>query len=88
MWNLGQFRENFYILSITAWLKFESKNSFAICDTNNGDYLQHTTFRFYLIDFQLNTDLPSKFCVFIIKLASVTQRLVSQENAFERNKNS
>ena len=29
MWNLGQFREKIDILSITAWLKFESKNPFA-----------------------------------------------------------
>ena len=29
MWNLGQFDGEFDILSITAWLKFESKNPFA-----------------------------------------------------------
>ena len=29
MWNLGQFHEKIDILSITASLKFESKNSFA-----------------------------------------------------------
>ena len=28
MWNLGQFREKNDILSITAYLKFESKNPF------------------------------------------------------------
>ena len=30
-------------------------------DTYNCDYLKHSTFRFNLIDFQLNTDFPSKF---------------------------
>ena len=35
------------------------------CDTCYCDYLTHTTFRFYLIDFQLNTDFPSQFCVFL-----------------------
>ena len=29
-----------------------------MCDTSNCDYLQHSTFRFNLIDFQLNTDFP------------------------------
>ena len=33
-------------------------------DTYNCDYLKHCTFRFNLIDFQLNTDFPSQFCVF------------------------
>ena len=34
-----------------------------MCDTYNCDYLKHSTFRFNLIDFQLNTDFPSQFCV-------------------------
>ena len=52
-----------------------------MCDTYNCDYLKHSTFRFNLIDFQLNTDFPSQFCVFTVKSSSVTQRSVSQENA-------
>ena len=32
-----------------------------MCDTYNCDYLQHSTFRFNLIDFQLDTDFPSQF---------------------------
>ena len=28
-----------------------------MCDTYNCDYMKHSTFRFNLIDFQLNTDL-------------------------------
>ena len=35
-----------------------------MCDTNNYGYLQHSTFRFNLVDFQLNRDVPSYFCVF------------------------
>ena len=57
MWSLGQFRENFDILSLTKF-KFESKNPFT---TYNCDYLQHITFHFNLIDFQLNTDFHLHF---------------------------
>ena len=39
-----------------------------MCVTYNYDYLKHSTFRFNLIDFQLNTDFPSQFCVFYRKI--------------------
>ena len=39
-----------------------------MCDTYNRDYLKHSTLRFNLIDFQLNTDFPSQFCVFYRKI--------------------
>ena len=40
-----------------------------MCDTYNYcDYLKHSTFRFNLIDFQLNTDFPFQFCVFYSKI--------------------
>ena len=32
-----------------------------MCDTIHGDYLPHTTFRFYVIDFQLNSDIGFPF---------------------------
>ena len=54
-----------------------------MCDTYNCDYLQHSTFCFNLIDFQLNTDFLSQFCIFTVKSPSVTQRSVSKENAFK-----
>ena len=57
-----------------------------VCDSYDCDYVQHTTFCFYLIDFQLNTNFPSKFCVFTVKSPSVTQRSVSRDNAFEKSK--
>ena len=53
-------------------------------DKYNCDYLKHSTFRFNLIDIQLNTDFPSQFCVFTVKSPSVTQRSVSQENAYKK----
>ena len=56
-----------------------------MCDTYNCDYLKHSTFRFNLVDFQLNTDFPSQFCGFTVKSPSVTQRLVSQENAYKKS---
>ena len=54
-----------------------------MCDTINCDYLKHSTFHFNLIEFQLNTDFPSQFCVFTVKSPSVIQRSVSQENAYK-----
>ena len=39
-----------------------------MCDTYNCDYLKHSTFRFNLTDFQLNTDFPSQICVFYRKM--------------------
>ena len=56
-----------------------------MCDTYNSDYLKHSTFRFNLIDFQLNTDFPSQFVFFTVKSPSVTQRSVSQENAYKKS---
>ena len=56
------------MLSITSSLKFESKIILHVCDTYDYDYLPYTLLRFYLIDFQLSTDSPSKFCVFHRKI--------------------
>ena len=56
-----------------------------MCDTCNCDYLKHNTFRFNLINFQFTTDFPSQFCVFTVKSPSVTQRSVSQENAYKKS---
>ena len=39
-----------------------------MCDKYNSDYLKHSTFSVNLIDFQLNTDYPSQFCVFYRKI--------------------
>ena len=39
-----------------------------MCDTNNCGYQQQNTFRFNLIDFQLNTDFPSQFYIFNLKI--------------------
>ena len=71
MWNLGQNRENLifcqYLLNWSSNLKI----LLPMCDKYNCDYLKHSTFRFNLIDIQLNTDFPSQFCVFYRK---ITQR--------------
>ena len=56
-------------------------------ETYNCDYLKHSTFPFNLINFQLNTDFLSQFCVFTVKSPSVTQRSVSQENAYKKSYN-
>ena len=76
MWNLGQNRENLifcqYLLNWSSNLKI----LLPMFDKYNCDYLKHSTFRFNLIDIQLNTDFPSQFCV--------TQRSVSQENAYNK----
>ena len=39
-----------------------------ICDTCNFDYVTHTMFCFYWIDFQLNADFPSQFYFFLALL--------------------
>ena len=70
MWNLGLFLK-IDILSINANLKFKSNNLLHIGDA--CDYLPHTTFHFYPIDFQINTDFPSQFCIFSVKLPSFIQ---------------
>ena len=67
---------------IKAWIK----NIFLhTCDTYNYDYLKYSTFRFNFIDFQLYIDFPSQFCFFTVKSPSVTQRSVSQENAYKKS---
>ena len=48
-------------------------------DTYNCDYLQHSTFRINLIDFQLNTDFPSQFFVFYRLKRAKTRRLFFAE---------
>ena len=50
-----------------------------MCDTYNCGYLKHSTLRFNLVDFQLNTDFPSQFCVFAAKyLASLKDRFLKK----------
>ena len=65
MWNLGAVLWKIAILLITAELNFESKNPFAhmwhICWLS-------TTFPFYSIHFQLNTDFCFKFYVLYCKI--------------------
>ena len=50
------------------------------------DYLPHTTFRLYLINFQLKQISLPNFAFSTVKSPSVTQRSVSQENAFKKRK--
>ena len=51
-----------------------------MCDTYNCDYLKHSTLSFNLIDFQLNTDFPSKFLRFLPQnhLASLKDRFLKK----------
>ena len=39
-----------------------------MCDTYNCDNLKYSTFRLNLIVFQLDTDFPSQFCGFYLKI--------------------
>ena len=87
MCNLGQFRENL-IFCHNCLIEVRIYKFFLhMCGIYNCDYLQHNTFRFNFINFQLNTYFPSQFCVFTVKSPSVTQRSVSQENAFKKSRN-
>ena len=80
MWNLRQNRENFIFCQ---WLLNWSSNLkilLYMCDTYNCDYLKHSTFRFNLIDFHLNTEFYDHFCVFYLKnhLASLKNRFLKK----------
>ena len=39
-----------------------------MCVMYHCDYMLHTKLCFYLINFQLNTDFPSEFCIFYHKI--------------------
>ena len=68
------------ILSIT-W-----KVPLHICDTYYCSYLTHTTFHFYLIDFQLNTDSPSKFCRVRFTMCRIAKCYTKFENCYSNPK--
>ena len=69
MGNLGQYRENFkYFVNNFLIEARIQKILLHMCDTYNCDYLKHSTLRFNLIVFQLNTDFPSQFYVFYRKI--------------------
>ena len=55
-----------------------------MCDTYNCDYLQHITFRFNLIDFQLNTDFPFQFCIFYRKITYRYSKIGFSRKCFEK----
>ena len=77
------FLKNFYVVN-NCLIKIESKKAFCTCDTYNFDYLQHTIFCFYLINFQVNTH--SQFCIFSAKSPIISKISVSPENALKRAK--
>ena len=67
----GNIVKIWYFVNITAyWIEARIKTSFAHVwhIIYNCDYLKHSTFRFNLIDFQLNTDFPSQFYVLYRKI--------------------
>ena len=68
MWNFGQFREKLIFCQELLYWSSNLKILLHMSDTYNCDNLKHSTFRFNLIDFQLNTDFPSQFCVFYRKI--------------------
>ena len=68
MCNLGQYRENLLFCQQLINWSSNLKILLHMCDTYNYNYLKYSTFRFNLIDFQLNTYFPSQFCVFYRKI--------------------
>ena len=56
-----------------------------MCDTYNYDYLKYSTFRFNFIDFQIYRFPFPILLFFTVKSPSVTQRSVSQENAYKKS---
>ena len=65
MWNLGQYRENLIFCQKLLNWSSNLKVLLHMCDTYDCDYLKHSTFQFNLVNFQLNKDFPSQFCVFL-----------------------
>ena len=66
--NLGQFRENLIFCQKLLNWSSNLKIILHMYDTYYCDYLQHSTFRFNSINFQLNTDFPFQFCGFYSKI--------------------
>ena len=59
-----------------------------MCNMIHCDYLPQTTFRFHLIDFQLNTDFPSQFCDFYRKITSRYSKIgISRKCFLKEQKN-
>ena len=59
-----------------------------MCDTYNCDYLKHSTFRFNLGPNRFSVKYRFPFPIlrfFTVKSPSVTQRSVSQENAYKKS---
>ena len=57
-----------------------------MCDTYNYDYLKYSTFRFNFISIFSYIQISlSNFAFFTVKSPSVTQRPVSQENAYKES---
>ena len=86
----GNFLKNWYFVNNCS-VKVQIKKSFLKYATHMV-VIKHRTPHFvsiYLIDVQLNTDFAFKFCGFFFTVKShiVTQRLVSQENAIKKSKN-
>ena len=52
--------------------------------TYNCYYLPHTTFRFYLNDFKLNTYFPFQFCSFYRKITQRHSKIGFSENSYKK----
>ena len=57
-----------------------------MCDTYNCDYLKHRTFRFNLINFQLNTDFKDWFLkqmlIKELKPVAFLHKTIGSDNSF------
>ena len=56
--------------------------------THKTDYLPHSKFCFYLIDFQLNTDFPSQICIFQSKITQCYKKISFSRKCFSKEQNS
>ena len=82
----GNFVKIWYFVN-TCLIEVRILKLFCTCVTHIIVIIYSTANFVNLIDFQLNTDFPSQFSFFTVKSPSVTQRSVSQENAFKTSKN-
>ena len=83
MWNFGQFCEIWYFVRnclIKVWI-LKSFWTYVTHIIVNTLYMLYT-FRFYSIDFQLNTDFPSQFSIFYPKITQPYSKIGFSRKCF------
>ena len=81
---LGAIRGKILYFINNYLIKAQMLNFFCTFVAYNCDYLPHSTFCFYLIDFQLNTGFPSRFCAFQRKITKRYSKIGFSGKCFKK----